>query len=460
MTTQSPTPLPWKQISILLAVRFAEPVAFTIFFPFMYQMVKSFHLSENSGDIAYYAGFVASSFAIAQFISGVPWGMLSDKIGRRPVILLGLLGTASSLTLFGLSKSLPFAIVTRSLCGLLNGNVGVIKSMMAELTDNSNRAKGFSLLPMMFGLGSIVGPTLGGFLSEPVKSYPSLFIEDTLLKRFLSEFPYFLPCFVSSSLCLIGCIFGYFYLEETLESKIISRNTSKESLLTQEGRRETYNSISINKEDDQNIPKASWVTMLGYIGLSLQTVMIDELFPVWASTYQVDGGLGFKPPQIGTLFAYGGVALLVIQILFYTPIQQKFGSLKLYQMVYFVYTPILMLYPIAASFHSKTLWAYLLFLTTFRTACGVFAFTSANILIAETCPNKKILGKVNGIAQCLGSLMRAAGPTLAGVAYSWSLKNSSQYIIFKYPFTWILIAIISFINLIVARFISPNDLLE
>lgn len=70
---------------------------------------------------------------------GIPWGLLSDRVGRRPVILGGLAGTCVSLLLFGLSTSLPWAIVTRCMCGLLSGNVGVIKSAMTELTDASNR---------------------------------------------------------------------------------------------------------------------------------------------------------------------------------------------------------------------------------------------------------------------------------------------------------------------------------
>jgi MFS family permease len=98
---------------------------------------------------------VASTFSLAQMCSGIPWGMLSDRVGRRPVILCGLLGTTVSMLLFGLSQSLALALTMRAMCGLLNGNISVVKSAMAELTDETNQARGFSLMPMVWGLGSI-----------------------------------------------------------------------------------------------------------------------------------------------------------------------------------------------------------------------------------------------------------------------------------------------------------------
>ena len=99
-------------------------------------MVKDFKITEDSTQIGMYVGYIASSFAIAQFLTSMFWGYMSDKFGRKPIILLGLIGTAISLLLFGLSKSLTWAIATRTLCGLLNGNVGIVKSVVAEITDS------------------------------------------------------------------------------------------------------------------------------------------------------------------------------------------------------------------------------------------------------------------------------------------------------------------------------------
>ena len=95
--------------------------------------------------------------------------------------------------------------------------------MVSELTiehSAEQRARAFSLLPLMFGIGSILGPMLGGLLSNPVQTYPSLFGQGGPLTDFFTEFPYFLPCLVSGLICACGLIFGYFFLEETLSTAI------------------------------------------------------------------------------------------------------------------------------------------------------------------------------------------------------------------------------------------------
>lgn len=90
-------------------------------FPYIYYMVASFKITEDERQIAVYAGLVTSAFAIAEFSTGVVWGRLSDKIGRKPVLLSGLAGTALSMLAFGFAPNLPMALLARALGGLLNG---------------------------------------------------------------------------------------------------------------------------------------------------------------------------------------------------------------------------------------------------------------------------------------------------------------------------------------------------
>ena len=86
-------------------------------------MVHSFNLTTDPDRIAIYVGLITSAFAFAEFSSGVLWGKISDRIGRKPVLLAGLAGTALSMILFGFAKSLPMALLARALGGLLNGSV-------------------------------------------------------------------------------------------------------------------------------------------------------------------------------------------------------------------------------------------------------------------------------------------------------------------------------------------------
>lgn len=101
-------------------------------FPYIYYMIKDFDITDDSGRISIYAGMVTSSFTLAEFATGVMWGRLSDKIGRKPVLLFGLLGTALSVLVFGFAPNLPTALFARALGGLLNGYVACIRSDAAQ----------------------------------------------------------------------------------------------------------------------------------------------------------------------------------------------------------------------------------------------------------------------------------------------------------------------------------------
>ncbi len=90
-------------------------------FPYIYYMIESFKITRDDRQIAVYAGMVTSAFAFAEFSTGVLWGRLSDKIGRKPVLLTGLAGTGLSMLIFGFAPSLPVALLARALGGLLNG---------------------------------------------------------------------------------------------------------------------------------------------------------------------------------------------------------------------------------------------------------------------------------------------------------------------------------------------------
>ena len=90
-------------------------------FPYVYYMILSMNITSNTSKIAVYVGMVTSAFAFAEFSSGVIWGRISDRIGRKPVLLMGLAGTAVSMIVFGFATTLPVALLGRALGGLLNG---------------------------------------------------------------------------------------------------------------------------------------------------------------------------------------------------------------------------------------------------------------------------------------------------------------------------------------------------
>ena len=185
-------------------------------FPYVYHMVESFHVTDNDRKIALYAGMITSSFTFAEFSAGMFWGRMSDKIGRKPVLIMGLIGTAISMIVFGFAPNLATAMIARALGGLLNGNIGVLQTTVAEIVKvKEHQPRAYSIMPFVWCLGSIIGPAMGGALAQPCESYPWLFPRGT----FLDKFPFLLPNIVCVVVLICGIVVGFLFLEETHPEK-------------------------------------------------------------------------------------------------------------------------------------------------------------------------------------------------------------------------------------------------
>ncbi|KAI9794472.1 MAG: hypothetical protein M1833_000385 [Piccolia ochrophora] len=195
-------------------------------FPYIYYMISSFKITNDDRQIAIYAGMVTSAFAFAEFSTGVVWGRLSDRIGRKPVLMTGLAGTGLSMLVFGFSTNLPMALLGRALGGLLNGNIGVLQTTVAEMiTEKEHQPRAYAIMPFIWCLGSIIGPALGGALADPCKSYPGLFQNGTIFGRF----PYLLPNLICAMILACGVVVGVLFLEETHEGRRHRRDVGLEA---------------------------------------------------------------------------------------------------------------------------------------------------------------------------------------------------------------------------------------
>lgn len=191
---------------------------FTSLFPYVYFMIKDFHVTDDDTKISTYSGYLAASFAFTQFFCCVHWGRASDKVGRKPILLIGLTGSAICMFIFGFSKNFLMALLSRSAIGALNGNIAVLRTMIGEIaTERRHQATAFSIIPVLWNVGSIIGPLIGGsrFFTRTGGSVNELGSFSEWHERFLQKHPYALSNIVVSMFLLLSSIIAILFLEET-----------------------------------------------------------------------------------------------------------------------------------------------------------------------------------------------------------------------------------------------------
>lgn len=214
--------LPVRQLVVVSLIRFSEPLAFTSLFPYMYFMIRDFHIAPTEQEISKYSGYLASSFAFFQFVFALQWGKMLNRIGRKPVLLCGLLGTSASLILFGFSTNYYMALFARSLAGALNGNIAVLRTVIGEIcVERRHQAFGFSMLPLIFNFGAILGPLIGGSSwftrPDPHSPYEKTAVASALSRydEFVARHPYGVSNVVVLMFLWFSLLVGIFFLEET-----------------------------------------------------------------------------------------------------------------------------------------------------------------------------------------------------------------------------------------------------
>ncbi|KJR86684.1 MFS transporter [Sporothrix schenckii 1099-18] len=202
--------LPEKgQLTVLTFARLSEPLVQTSLQSYMFYQLQSFRPDLPPSVIASQSGILHASFTAAQFLTAMVWGRLADShlFGRKKVLMIGLAGTMLSCLGFGFSQSFWQALFFRSLGGATNGNVGVLRTMY--------QSRAFLILPMTFNIGVIIGPILGGVLSDPAHSYPNQFGDNAFFLRF----PYAAPNLLSAVILFSALLGVWLGLEETLDSR-------------------------------------------------------------------------------------------------------------------------------------------------------------------------------------------------------------------------------------------------
>lgn len=149
-----------KALSTVFVIIFIDLLGFGLILPLLPYYAKQFNASS------FEIGLLVAVYALAQFLAAPIFGRLSDRFGRRPVLLISLAGNILSFVLLGLAANLWMLFAARILAGIIGSNISVAQAYITDVTDESNRARGLGLIGAAFGLGFILGPAIGGLLSR------------------------------------------------------------------------------------------------------------------------------------------------------------------------------------------------------------------------------------------------------------------------------------------------------
>lgn len=295
------------------------------------------------------------------------WGRLSDRWGRKKTLLVCLAGSAVCSLLLAFATTLAALYVVRVLAGCFSGNFGVAAAMAADLSTPQNRARAMGTVGAAFGLGMVIGPSLGGLLAGP---------EASLV----------LPALVSAALTVAAIVFGALLLPETrLATVSKSPPESSRELLARTGNR-------------------GLVTQFVVLTSAISTV--SYLFPLAAGHY-----LGWGPREVGMVFGIQGLCMAFLQAGLVGRLAQRFGELLLLKLALSL---MIAGFAIAAIADSQTL-----LLTGFFTAItGACCCPPVlNSLLSQRTP-MPLRGQMMGTSGAASAWGRVAGPLLAGLALS------------------------------------------
>lgn len=372
-------------IVIFLTI-FIDLVGFGIIIPVLPFIARDFGASAEQ------VGYLMSIYSLMQFVFSPFWGGLSDRFGRRPVMLISLVGSAVSYFVFAFSRSLWLLFFARALAGAFGGNISTAHAYIGDITPPEERSKSMGLIGVAFGLGFVFGPMIGGLLG--------------ILGQKLGPEP---PLGLSFSalgvgiLCLANLAFAYFKLVESLSPELRARSEAK-------ARGHRFRAIL----DQIQRPIAGplmWVYFLSGLAMAQMEAM---LIPYMADRFHWD----LKMTTYG--FAYIGVVMMLTQGYFIRKWMPKYGEPLVLSagLSFFAFS----LFGIGAAGSIAVMAVAMTFL-----ALGNGMMRPPNLGIISLVTPATEQGASMGVTNSLASLGRIIGPAFGGYLYSQMSPTAPFY---------------------------------
>lgn len=348
-----------KALVTLFFVVLADMIGFGLIIPLLPYYAKRYGASDLL------IGLLGSTYPLGQIFAAPLIGRLSDKFGRKRALLLSVGGTFVSLLTLGFARSLALIFLSRLVDGLTGGNITVAQSYISDLTDERSRAKSLGLIGAAFGLGFIIGPAFGGFLSK---------------------FGYSVPAFVAAGISFANLVMITLFLPDSKPA--VSSNVP-------------FTFVEMRKTLGQ--PHVASL-LLGKVFYSLGFTMFESGFALFAMRK-----LRLDVTATSFVLAYVGVLIVFSQGFLVRFVTKRLDESRVLKVALLIVLPFITLYSMAPS-----VTLLLVFLTPLSLASG-FVGVSITSLVTKSVPRERVGGTL-GAFNSVDSLSRILSPMLAGAA--------------------------------------------
>ncbi len=342
---------------------------------------------------------IAALYALGSFIMAPVWGRLSDKWGRRPILIISQIGAVITWVVIAFTTDLAWLAVVRFVGGLFAGNLGAAFAYITDITTPQNRTKGMGMVGAALSLGFIIGPLVGGFLAGTDKTNANF--------EFIALF-----CAGMNFLALMATVF---FLPESL---------------TAEAREKIKNRPSKSRWEQFGSVRARRGLLLLFVAAMVFTtggVVFESTFALWTMHT-----LDFGPRQVGTMLAFAAVIMVLMQMFVVGRLAKRFGELKLTIAGCALYALGLALVITSIYTPSITIPGLItapigLFIAQIFLPMGLATFNpSVSSLVSKEAADTE-RGMVMGLYQSVGSLGRAIGPLFSGFLITFLLPGPFLY---------------------------------
>jgi len=349
-----------RELLIILVIQITEVLGFSLILPFL-----PFY-AQSLGASPLVVASILSLFSLFQFVSAPILGRLSDIYGRKPLLIASQISTFISFLILGKASTLTMIFVSRAVDGLLGSNFTIAQAYISDVSKKKDRSKAFGISGMAFGIGFLIGPAIGGWLSR---------------------FGFSVPAFAAAGVSGLTILATAFFLPET-----ISRKTGKIKIKLIDW------SVFTKYLSNKKTARGLW-QFLSYIMTHV----------VWTSNFALyaDRKLGFKAQDVGFVLAYIGLISIIFRGFLLPKLIDQYGERQLKKM-----SVLAIMLGLLGLMGATNFWWLLPAISLFALGNGLARPLMMGSISRSVKANEQ--GAVIGVANSLGSLAQIAGPLIGG----------------------------------------------